>query len=79
MKKCMMCGTTYPNDSMEFCPTCKFRLINDPDTIRCPKCGSTSITTGARGYSLLMGFIGSGKTVNRCGKCGNKWEPKAKK
>lgn len=45
------------------------------DDPRCPKCGSTSITTGQRGYSLLTGFFGSGKTVNRCAKCGYKWKP----
>lgn len=44
--------------------------------VKCPKCGSKSITTGNRGYSLAWGFIGSGKTVNRCAKCGYKWEPK---
>ena len=43
--------------------------------IRCPRCNSTSITTGSRGYSLVWGFIGSGKTVNRCGKCGYSWKP----
>lgn len=42
---------------------------------KCPKCGSTSITTGSRGYSLFTGFLGSGKTVNRCGNCGYKWNP----
>ena len=42
---------------------------------KCPKCGCTSITTGSRGYSLFTGFLGSGKTVNRCGNCGYKWEP----
>lgn len=41
----------------------------------CPKCGSTSITAGQRGFSLLTGFIGSGKTVNRCANCGYKWKP----
>ena len=41
----------------------------------CPKCGSTSITAGQRGFSLLTGFIGSGKTVNRCSNCGYKWKP----
>lgn len=46
-----------------------------PPTLRCPKCGSTSVTTGSRGYSLLTGFLGSGKTVNRCGSCGHKWKP----
>ena len=44
--------------------------------VKCPRCGSTSITTGQRGYSLVTGFFGSGKTVNRCSKCGYKWEPK---
>lgn len=43
--------------------------------LTCPKCGSTAITTGSRGYSLITGFIGSGKTVNRCGKCGYSWKP----
>lgn len=41
----------------------------------CPKCGSESITAGQRGYSLLTGFLGSGKTVNRCAKCGHSWKP----
>lgn len=44
--------------------------------VSCPKCSSTQITTGSRGYSLAWGFIGAGKTVNRCAKCGYKWEPK---
>lgn len=44
--------------------------------LRCPKCSSTQITTGARGYNLLWGFVGSNKTTNRCANCGHKWEPK---
>lgn len=44
--------------------------------VRCPKCSSTQITTGSRGYSLAWGFIGAGKTVNRCAKCGYSWQPK---
>lgn len=44
--------------------------------IRCPRCGSTAITTGQRGVSLLWGFLGSNKTTNRCGKCGYMWQPK---
>jgi ribosomal protein S27AE len=43
--------------------------------LHCPKCGSTSITTGARGVNWFWGFIGANKTVNRCGKCGYTWEP----
>lgn len=45
------------------------------NTVRCPKCGSTNITAGQRGYSLLTGFVGSGSTVNRCANCGHKWRP----
>lgn len=44
--------------------------------IKCPKCFSTQITTGSRGYSLAWGFIGANKTVNRCAKCGHSWQPK---
>ena len=46
------------------------------NTLTCPKCGSTAVTTGQRGYSVITGFFGSGQTVNRCGKCGHKWKPK---
>ena len=45
------------------------------NTLRCPKCGSTAITTGSRGINWFWGTIGSGKTVNRCGKCGYTWKP----
>lgn len=53
------------------------RQVNQQEKsqVRCPKCGSTNITAGQRGYSLLTGFIGSGSTVNRCAKCGHKWKP----
>lgn len=43
---------------------------------RCPKCGSTSISTGARGVNWKLGLIGASKTVNRCAKCGHMWEPR---
>lgn len=43
--------------------------------IRCPHCGSTSITTGARGVNWTLGLIGASKTVNRCAKCGHTWTP----
>ena len=49
--------------------------IQSNNTVKCPKCGSTNVTAGQRGYSLLTGFIGSGNTVNRCAKCGYKWKP----
>ena len=41
----------------------------------CPRCGATCVATGKRGFSMVTGFIGSGKTVNRCGACGYKWTP----
>lgn len=43
--------------------------------ITCPKCGSTSITEGTRGFTLTTGFIGSGKFRYVCKNCGNKWKP----
>ena len=48
----------------------------DSSVVRCPKCNSTQITTGSRGYSIVWGLLGSSKTVNRCARCGHKWEPK---
>lgn len=46
-----------------------------PTTICCPKCGSNNISIGQRGYTFITGFVGSNKTMNRCGNCGYKWEP----
>lgn len=51
----------------------KEEIRNSP--VRCPKCKSTSIATTNRGYSLVWGFIGSGKPMNVCQKCGYKWKP----
>lgn len=42
---------------------------------KCPKCGSTSIGTVNRGYSMFSGFIGSGSPRNVCQSCGYKWKP----
>lgn len=46
------------------------------DILICPRCGSTAVTTGSRGFSVWTGFLGSNKTVNRCGKCAYTWTPK---
>jgi len=56
------------------------RLAKDTDDapIMCPKCKSTAISTGQRGFSFFTGFIGSHKTVNRCGKCGYSWQPRTR-
>ena len=56
----------------------KMRQLKANDTsnkVKCPKCGSTEITAGQKGYSLLTGFLGSNKTVNRCANCGHSWKP----
>ena len=45
------------------------------DVLQCPKCGSIKVSISQRGYNLIWGFIGSNKTVNRCGKCGYVWKP----
>lgn len=45
------------------------------EELRCPHCGSTQVSTGKRGATFTMGFIGSNKTVNRCCKCGYSWQP----
>lgn len=47
----------------------------DSSKAKCPKCGSTDIGVTNRGYSLLTGFIGSGKAMNTCKNCGHKWKP----
>lgn len=47
----------------------------DKNAPKCPKCGSTAITAGQRGFSMITGFWGSNKTMNRCANCGYKWKP----
>lgn len=75
------------NDLTKF--ECDLRIVEHDDDIdnkillanselkevKCKMCGSTSISTTARGFSVWSGFIGSGKTVNRCAKCGYTWKP----
>lgn len=48
----------------------------ESNKVRCPKCGNTQITTGARGVNHFWGFIGASKTVNRCSNCGHTWTPR---
>ena len=45
------------------------------ERITCPKCGSSNVTEGTKGFSLMTGFIGSGNFRYVCKKCGNKWKP----
>ena len=63
----------YPSKKTELCEYEK--IILDSTILRCPRCKSTNITTGTKGYGLVRGFLGSNKTVNRCGSCGYSWEP----
>lgn len=48
---------------------------NEETKIKCPRCGSTQITAGKRGYKLLSGLIGSSTVLNTCMKCGHQWRP----
>ena len=54
----------------------KSAKAEEKSALKCPKCGSTNIATGARGVNHFWGFIGASKTVNRCGKCGYTWKPR---
>lgn len=51
------------------------KLVKPPKIPACPKCGSTSIATVNRGYSLVWGFLGSGTPMNVCQACGHKFKP----
>ena len=63
--------------AVKYCPKeQREREIQIFNTPKCPKCGSTAITTGARGANWAWGFIGASQTVNRCGNCGYTWKPK---
>lgn len=44
------------------------------NVVRCPRCGSTSVTTEEQGYGLF-GWIGASQKKNLCQKCGHKWWP----
>lgn len=48
---------------------------SEPPKPRCPKCGSTSLATVSRGYSITLGLIGSGNPMNVCQNCGYKFKP----
>lgn len=49
--------------------------LQENNTLTCPKCGSTEITEGTKGFTLFKGFIGSSDFRYVCKKCGNKWKP----
>jgi predicted RNA-binding Zn-ribbon protein involved in translation (DUF1610 family) len=43
--------------------------------VKCPKCGSTQIQAGKRGWSFWTGMIGMNKITLTCLSCGNKFSP----
>lgn len=46
------------------------------NVVRCPKCGSTSVTAEKRGFDPIWGFLGSDWVrYNVCQKCGHRWKP----
>jgi len=60
----------------------------EASAVRCPKCGSTQVAANRKGFGvgkaliggfltggvgLLGGFIGSGKVLVTCLKCGKQW------
>jgi predicted RNA-binding Zn-ribbon protein involved in translation (DUF1610 family) len=47
----------------------------DKDEVMCPKCGSTKLHAEKRGWSIWVGFIGSGKIVVTCIACGHRFRP----
>lgn len=77
-KDCSHIEIAYKKDSSTGLLINADDMFNRPQKyeIRCPKCHSTQITTGQRGYSMVWGFWGSGKTMNRCANCGHSWQPR---
>ncbi len=84
-KYCSNCKRNFKTASSS-CPKCGLLLVGESSSSRydyktrtsrvvCPKCGSSSIATVNRGYSILWGFLGSGNPVNVCQRCGYRFKP----
>ncbi len=50
--------------------------IAQQNQVRCPRCGSTQITTGQTFKRALFGLMYNQVAVNRCANCGCTWEPR---
>jgi len=62
--------------SPDFKASKKFNISDKLNSkVKCPICGSDSIATVNRGFSIWTGFLGSGSPRNVCQKCGHKWKP----
>ena len=46
-----------------------FEEPKKPDAIFCPRCGCSEFTLLNKGYSVLTGFLGSGKVKRVCNRC----------
>lgn len=74
---CFECGystQTYRNRMKKLQEDIEKPVI-EKNIPKCPICGSTAITAGQRGFSIITGFLGSNKTVCRCANCGYSWKP----
>lgn len=65
----------YIEDNLEIPKSFNGESEEEQNKPHCPKCNSTAISTITRGYSFIKGFVGSGKSMNVCQKCGYKWQP----
>jgi hypothetical protein len=100
---CQQCGKEM-NEDAGFCTHCELKTHNHTEVkvspsskiskseelLKCPKCRSTHLTDGKKGFSaskavagavltggigVLAGTIGSNKTVITCLSCGHKFKP----
>ena len=69
------CSKKVESDSFSHSATTTDSPQTKNNCVSCPKCGSTSIATINRGYSLVWGFLGSGSARNVCQSCGYKFIP----
>ena len=89
--QCTNCGKLYPDNIEKSKAQKRTSRLNNPNAkIRCPKCKSTNLSSGKKGFSgqkavggalltggigLLAGTIGSNKVQLWCLSCGNKFKP----
>lgn len=90
---CPECSKLIKKEAV-FCPYCGVKINelaiekDKEDRLRCPRCNSSQLTAGTKGYSIgkgaagvlllgpigfLGGLIGHKKVTVTCLKCGYKW------